>query len=162
MFSNIFSSFLALTVSLLNLYLSSKDDSFYFMVEGYFRDYLWRAIWFISEQDNIYVSITVVKGLWDPELFDVFEWTGICDIIDHDDSISPFVVGRGDGSKSFLSGSIPDLELNIFVIVFESFEPWFRRRLPEIYADGGQIVFGKFVVGELGKDGSFADAWAPD
>ena len=34
--------------------------------------------------------------------------------------------------------------------------------VPEVDADGGEVVFGEFVVGELGEDRSFADSRAAD
>ena len=34
--------------------------------------------------------------------------------------------------------------------------------VPEVDADGGEVVFGEFIVGELGEDRSFADSRAAD
>ena len=95
-----------------------------------FRGYFWndfgRAIRFISQQNDINVPVTIVIGLRNPELFDVLQGAGVCNIVHHDDSIGSLVVGGRDGSESLLSGGVPNLELYVFVIVFEGFEAGVR------------------------------------
>jgi len=33
--------------------------------------------------------------------------TAVCDIVDNDDTVSTSVVGRSDGSETFLTGRVP-------------------------------------------------------
>ena len=47
-----------------------------------------------------------------PKLLNVFEALLCSEIIHHDDSVSPFIVGTCDCSKSFLASSIPDLKFD--------------------------------------------------
>ena len=55
-----------------------------------------------------------------------------------------FIVGVGDSSEPLLTGCIPDLQFDIFVIGFDSFES-------EINTDSGHIVLVELVVGEPEK-----------
>jgi hypothetical protein len=52
----------------------------------------------------------------DPEFFDISEALVICKIVYEKDAMCAFVVGTGDGPKSLLPSSIPDLQLNNAII----------------------------------------------
>ena len=70
-------------------------------------------------------------------------------------SINTSIVVAGDGHKTFLPCSIPDLELAYFIVNFEHSEP-------EIDADGGEVVFDEIIITESEKERGFADALVSD
>lgn len=91
-----------------------------------YKNYLWAdfaiTVTFISEKKNFDIFITVIMSFRDPKVFDIFKRRGLCQIVNHNDSISTFIISRSDGSESLLSSSIPDLELDRSALMLDSFE----------------------------------------
>lgn len=64
------------------------------------------------------ILIAELVDLGQPVL-DILEGLTVCDIIDEDDSVGTLVVWGGDGLKSLLSCSIPDLKLDSAAVEIE-------------------------------------------
>jgi hypothetical protein len=72
---------------------------------------------FVGEEEDLDVLVCVGLYLIDPESVDVSErglrimkrgWGyGVCAVVDHDDGVSAFVVGAGDGTEPLLAGGVP-------------------------------------------------------
>jgi hypothetical protein len=56
------------------------------------------------------------------------------------------IIGTGNGSKSLLASSIPDLKLDAFVIDGECFEP-------KVNSDGSEIMLRELILYEPDKNG---------
>ena len=73
---------------------------------------------FIADKKLDYVFIAILVDLGEP-VFDILEGLPFGDVIDQDDSVGSFVVGGSDGFESFLSGGVPDLELDSAAVGLE-------------------------------------------
>lgn len=62
------------------------------------------------------------------------------------EGVSTAVVGTGDGAKSLLTGSVPDLQFANFTFYLDHFET-------KIYADCRQVVVDEVVVTETDEEG---------
>lgn len=151
MLSSTLSAILALTVLCRNPCFSTSAYIFYRYWIVYSGGYHCGAVVLVAEQDYINRLVAIVVGLGDPKLYDVVERVRVGHIVDHDDPIRSLVVGRGDGAEAFLTCRVPDLELDVFIIVLDGLEP-------EVHADGRQVVLVKLVVRKLGQDGGLPHA----
>ena len=83
------------------------------------------TIWFITNQNDRNVFVSIVLCFWHPKFGNVFKRLGIRNVIDHNNTICSFIIRTSNSPKSILAGSIPDLEFDTFSIYFECFEPKF-------------------------------------
>ncbi len=85
-----------------------------------------------EKEDGVFFGV----GLYfvHPKLADIFKAEEVGEVKHQQDPLTASVVSTGDGPEPFLAGSVPDLELNIFVINLDGLES-------EIDADGCQVVF---------------------
>jgi hypothetical protein len=51
-----------------------------------------------------------------PELLDIPEGLVAGEIVDHDDAMCSLIVCAGDGSETFLTGRVPDLQLDFVAV----------------------------------------------
>lgn len=84
---------------------------------------------FVTDEDARDVVSCVLLDLLHPSL-DCGERLAVGDVVSHDDAVGSLVVAGSDGLKAFLSGRVPNLELDNFTInlVVANFE---------VYTDGG-------------------------
>jgi hypothetical protein len=61
----------------------------------------------------------------------------ICDIVDDNNAVCSAIVARSDCAEALLASSVPDLELDIFAIDFDSFEAAYICEIPKIDSYGG-------------------------
>lgn len=65
------------------------------------------------------------------------------------------VVGARNGSKPFLPGGVPNLQLAYLIVDFKHPEP-------EIHADCCKVVFNKVIIAEPEEEGRLADSLVAD
>lgn len=70
----------------------------------------------------------------------------IGDVEDEKDTLTAPVVRAGDGPETFLSGSVPDLELDVLSVNEHSLEA-------EVDSDGRQVVFRELFLDKTYQDG---------
>jgi len=106
-----------------------------------------------KDGSRVGVAFDLVK----PKVGNAVKGLLICYVIDEEDGIGTyyvngvtFVVSIGDGPEPLLAGSIPDLELDILAVGVDCLEP-------EIYSDGGHVVFIELVVSEPEQEAALAD-----
>ena len=89
---------------------------------------------------------TVFSYLLEPVVFDAFKRLVVVQIKGYYDPLGTFIVCTGDGPESFLSGRVPDLQLDQGVIDIKG--PIIRLRLLklEIDSNGGMIGLLEVVV----------------
>ena len=73
----------------------------------------------ISQNHLLHVCARVLLDIPDPVL-DVVEALLVGDVVDEHDAHRPAIVGSGDGAEPLLPGSVPDLELDLLAIKFNS------------------------------------------
>ncbi len=61
------------------------------------------------------------------------------------------IVSTSDGAKTFLAGSVPNLEFAQFVVNLGHFES-------KVDSDGGQVVVNEVVITEADEEGRFPDS----
>lgn len=120
--SKIRSLVLALTSANLNPCCWTIFFLFYNRQKIYLRADFTITVTFISQEKNFDVFIAVIMSFGYPEVFDIFERRWFSEIINHDDSVSTFIISWSDGSESLLSSSIPDLEFDWSALMLDSFE----------------------------------------
>ena len=59
--------------------------------------------------------LAVLVDLVEPPL-DIGEALAAGDVVDHDDAVSPPVVGAGDGAEALLARRVPDLQLHLLPV----------------------------------------------
>ncbi|KAH9406659.1 hypothetical protein TYRP_013642 [Tyrophagus putrescentiae] len=64
-----------------------------------------------------------------------------CEIKDEDNAVRTSIVAAGDGAKSFLAGSIPNLQFHAKSIQFKCF-------YPEVKTNGDHVLIGEAVFGK--------------
>lgn len=52
-------------------------------------------------------------------LLDIVEGLVVRDVVDDNDTVGSSVVGGGDGAEAFLSGCVPNLELDCLSVEFD-------------------------------------------
>lgn len=115
------------------------------------RDHtLARQIGLITHQKLVDVLGSVSINLVQPLLY-IVEGFLIGDIVDNDNSVGAAIVRRCNGAESFLSGCIPDLELDRLSVQLD-------RSNFEVNANGGNVGFGVGVVRESKEQTRLTDA----
>ncbi len=71
----------------------------------------------VANQEFLTSLTSIAIDFADP-LLDIYKGSGVCDIINHNNAMSASIVGRGNCSKSFLSGRVPNLQFNRLSIQF--------------------------------------------
>ena len=66
--------------------------------------------------------------------------------------MTTFVVSIGNGSKSLLASCVPNLQFNISIIRFDSFEP-------KVNSNSGHVVLIELIVSESKKQAWLAHSW---
>jgi len=84
---------------------------------GVFNDLLARQIRLVANKELVHALGRVSVSLLQP-LLHVCEGVIISYVIDNDNTMSASVVRRGDGTESFLTGSIPNLEFHGLALEF--------------------------------------------
>ena len=85
-------------------------------------------------------------------VLETFDWG---EIENQEDSYWPFVVGSGDGSKSFLSGSVPDLHFDFLVLDIEDLGP-------ELDSKGRLMLVVEPSLDHAHEHAAFADTGVTD
>ena len=80
-----------------------------------FGDLRKRVVAFVDEDKHI-ASFGVVFDFFDPKVYDILKWFRVAEIIDQNNSLSPFVVWFCDASKPLLASCVPDLQLGKMLI----------------------------------------------
>lgn len=110
---------------------------------------------FIADEEEDGIFFGVGLHLVHPKLADVVEAEWVGEIEDQEDTLAAPVVCTGDGSEAFLPGSVPDLELDVFVINLDGLEA-------EVHSDSRQVVLGELVLHEAHQDGRLAHTRVAD
>jgi len=113
-------------------------------------DTLARQIGLIAHQKLVDVLGGVSINLVQPLLY-IVEGFLVGDIVHDDNSVGAAVIRRCNGTESFLSGGIPDLELDRLSVQFD------RSNL-KVNTNGGNVGFGVSVVRESKEQTRFTDA----
>ena len=106
----------------------------------------------VSDQNARNVGSSVLFDLGHPVVH-VLVRLLVGDIIDYYNSVCSLVVGGGNGLEALLTGGVPNLELNLLAVHFNSFN--FK-----IDADGRHKVVREHIVSESNKQRGLADARA--
>ena len=108
-----------------------------------------------QRSSRVSVALDFVK----PEIGDAFKTFLVGDIIDQKDrmgtynvGVNTFVVGIGDGSKAFLSSSIPNLQFDVPTVGVDGFES-------EVNTNGGHIILVELIVCEPQQEATFSYWW---
>jgi len=109
-----------------------------------------RQIGLITYQELVDVFGSVSVNFVQPLLY-IVEGFLVGDIVDDDNSVGAAVIRRCNGAESFLSSSIPDLELDCLSVQFD------RSNL-KVNTNGGNVGFGVSVVRESKEQTRFTDA----
>lgn len=91
-----------------------------------------------QELDDILVGILI--SLLQP-VIDILEGLHVSDVVHDDDSVSTLIVRRSDGFESFLTSSVPDLELHSLALDIEGSNF-------EVDSNRGQEAIIEDIVGE--------------
>jgi len=108
-----------------------------------------RQIGLITNEKLVDVLRCVSINLVQPLLY-IVEGFLVGDIIDNDNSMGTAVVRRCNGTETFLSGCVPDLELNSLAVQFDGTNF-------EINTDSGNVRFGVRVIRESKEQTRFTD-----
>ena len=79
------------------------------------HDLLIEHIALVADQDLVDVDIGMLLDLAYP-IANGLEGTAVGDVVDKNDALGSAKVGGGDGAESFLTGGIPDLKFDAFVV----------------------------------------------
>lgn len=77
------------------------------------------VIYFIAYDEELNIFFCIFFDLIQPELLDVLQGFAYTKIEDEDDTLSAFIIGTGYGTETFLTSSVPNLQLHWGVIEFD-------------------------------------------
>ena len=100
----------------------------------------------ISYQKINSIFLCIGLNLFHPEVADVLKTQLICQIKYQQNALTSSVICTGNSSESLLTGSIPNLELDVFVVDLDSFEA-------EVHSNSGQVVLRELVLDETHQNG---------
>lgn len=106
---------------------------------------------FVSDEEKYCIFLGVHFNFVHPKLDNTIERCDIRDIKYKENPLAASIIGACDRSESLLSSSIPDLELDAFIIDGEGFES-------KIDSDGSKIMFRKLILYEPDEYSRFSDA----
>jgi len=106
-------------------------------------DTLGSQIALVTNQKLVDVFCGVSVNFVQP-LLHIVEGIGIRHVVNNNDTVGTTVVGRGDGSETLLSGSIPNLQFDSFCFQFNSANF-------EIDTNGGNVGFGVGIISKSQK-----------
>ena len=105
----------------------------------------------VSHKEKYSIFLSVHLNFIHPKLNNAIKRCDIGNVEDEEDTLAASIVCAGDGSEPLLSGSVPDLKLDAFIIDGEGFEP-------KVDSDGGQIVLWELVLYESDKNSRLSDS----
>ena len=104
----------------------------------------------VADENPSDVVLRVLFDLVHPGVHAV-ERVSICDVVNHDDTVSALVVRGGDGLESLLTSCVPNLQLAHFVVRLESPDL-------EINTDCWHEIVVELVVRESEEEARLADS----
>lgn len=129
-----------------NCWSDSQFDPIYFQL---LRSQHWTKHTFRPISMNGYLS-------W-PKLSDISERRIRCQIINHNDSMCPFVVCASDSSKPFLSSSIPNLKFDLTPVNVKWPEIVGIILEAKINSNSSKIALLELIIREPSKQWTFAN-----
>jgi len=109
-------------------------------------------IGFVTDKEKYSIFLSVHLDLVHPKLNNTIEWCDVCNVEYKKYALTASVISTCDCSESLLSCSIPNLELDAFIINGEGFES-------EIDSDSSEIMLGKLILYEPYENSWLSNTW---
>lgn len=109
-------------------------------------------IGFVTDKEKYSIFLSVHLDFVHPKLNNTIEWRDVCNVEYKKYALTASVISTCDCSESLLSCSIPNLELDAFIINGESFES-------EIDSNSSEIMLRKLILYEPYENSWLSNTW---